>query len=931
MPFVALLLICSEVFTATNSQSLFEQGMKAFESGNYGSSELLFRKIIDNGDDEYREKSWFYLALSIFNQKKYKSAIFEFNRLLLICTSSDLCSESRYWIAESYFKLKKYINAIEEFKRFISTSKNKQMVLAAHVRIGDIYFIQSRYDEAIIEWNKAREKNGEVQKDGGLLLKIGEAHFLNEDYDKVLTLFEPLVHSEKEITITSSARLLIGRVYQIKGNHRKALQAFIKIPGALSREAPYYDVKYFKAISLLQLGDMASARSQLESFILIGERSEWFYHAQYELGKILIRFGDEKRGIELLEEVRTSTSRMDLRSQSALVLSKIFLKRNPEEAIPYLEDSVSLNDPAEQKEVLLLLGNAYIEVKRFEDAERILELVLDTYPYDNDIDEVQFLISRVYLERGDIEKAIAGFEKIKDMNPFSDYTNESYFFLAVAYHKKNRKEAKSSLEKYLALPKSKRRYEAYLLLLEIYSSKGDIREAEKVVRILLNNYSSKEGFAEVLYDFAMSLEDERRERYLKIIVSQYSHSVSAGKILLLWGDVAFKAKDYRNAELYYTRYLQNGKRSKAGSVFLYRIISLYMQEKYKEVISLLAEEKKPEMSSYTAKQLVIWKGRSYYQLGYHEKTYNTFLGLELNDLPLSDIVLLSRCSLQLGDITTARMTAEMLQDDKNLYAEALYYLGEHYLQKNDFDTAKTYLLDVILKCPDSEFVDNAKTSMAELHIKRGSYRDAIQKLMQIKKPDLEDRKNALLIVSYFKTGRWKEAVELTERNLKRLIDSPYGELAFKETLYYYYQEADRKNFKRYSRYLLKYSGNGNYVNFLSGMLYLRLGSYNSAYYFLYRTGQTDSEYRDEALYYLGMISYLQHKNMRLAKNHFNKLIQAGTDNNEFSLRAKIALSIMYKEEGEVELSKRYLSEIINSTDNKLLFIQAKNLFESFGY
>jgi len=131
--------------------------------------------------------------------------------------------------------------------------------------------------------------------------------------------------------------------------------------------------------------------------------------------------------------------------------------------------------------------------------------------------------------------------------------------------------------------------------------------------------------------------------------------------------------------------------------------------------------------------------------------------------------------------------------------------------------------------------------------------------------------------------------------------------------------------------LLKYSGNGNYVNFLSGMLYLRLGSYNSAYYFLYRTGQTDSEYRDEALYYLGMISYLQHKNMRLAKNHFNKLIQAGTDNNEFSLRAKIALSIMYKEEGEVELSKRYLSEIINSTDNKLLFIQAKNLFESFGY
>lgn len=931
LSFAVLFLLFGEVLLATNSQSLFEQGMKAFNSGNYGSSELLFRKIIDNGDDEYREKSWFYLALSIFNQKKYKSAIFEFNRLLLICTSSDLCSESRYWIAESYFKLKKYINAIEEFKRFISTSKNKEMVLAAHVRIGDIYFIQSRYDEAIIEWNKAREKNGEVQKNGSLLLKIGEAHFLNEDYDKVLTLLEALVYSEKDIKLTSSARLLIGRVYQIKGNHWKALQAFRKIPNTLSREAPYYDVKYFKAISLIDLGDIASARSQLESFILIGEQSEWFYHAQYELGKILIRFGDEKRGIELLEEVRSATNKMDLRSQSALVLSKIFLKRNPEEAIPYLEDSVSLNDPAEQKEVLLLLGNAYIEVKRFEDAERILELILDKYPYDNDIDEVQFLISRVYLEKGDIEKAISGFEKLKELNPFSEYINESFYFLAVAYHKKNRKEAKNYLEKYLALPKIERRYEAYLLLLELYTSKGDMREAKKVVRILLSKYSSKEGFAEVLYGFATSLKNEQRERYLKIIVSRYPRSESAGKILLLWGDAAFKAKEYRRAELYYTRYLQNSERSNAGSVFLYRIISLYMQGKYKVVISLLTGQEIPDMSSYTAKQLVIWKGRSYYQLGYHEKAYKTFLSLELNDLPLSDIVILSRCAIELGDIETAQMTAEMLQDDKNLYAEALYYLGEHYLQKNDYDTAKTYLLNVIFESPDSEFVDNAKASMAELHIKRGSYSDAIQKLKEIKKPQLEDKKNALLIVSYFKTGRSKEAVELTRRNLKRLLDSPYGESALKETLYYYYQEVDRKNFKRYSRYLLRYSGNANYVNFLSGMLYFRLSRYNTAYYFLYRTGQTDSEYRDEALYYLGMISYLQHKNPRLAKNHFNKLIRKETDNNEFSVRAKIALSIMYKEEGEIELSKRYLSEIINSTDNKLLFIQAKNLFEYFGY
>ena len=164
---------------------------------------------------------------------------------------------------------------------------------------------------------------------------------------------------------------------------------------------------------------------------------------------------------------------MDLRSKSALVLSKIYLKRNPEEAIPYLEDSVSLNDPAEHKEVLLLLGNAYIEVKRFEDAERILELILDKYPYDNNIDEVQFLISRVYLERGDIEKAIAGFEKIKELNPFSEYIGS----IGSGNEKRRLFTIKSSIEG------------AYPLMARLLSNKVEIANVPIDVRVGAQYYN----------------------------------------------------------------------------------------------------------------------------------------------------------------------------------------------------------------------------------------------------------------------------------------------------------------------------------------------------------------------------------------------------------------------------------------------------------
>ena len=127
--------------------------------------------------------------------------------------------------------------------------------------------------------------------------------------------------------------MIIGRIYQIKGRHRDALKAFYGIPEAMLRESPYCDAQYFKAISSIALGDTYSAKSFLESFLLIGKSSEWYYHGKYQLGDILIRQNNEKEGIELLEEVRNSTRVMALRSRAALILSRIYLKRDPAEAI----------------------------------------------------------------------------------------------------------------------------------------------------------------------------------------------------------------------------------------------------------------------------------------------------------------------------------------------------------------------------------------------------------------------------------------------------------------------------------------------------------------------------------------------------------------------------------------------------------------------
>jgi len=151
---ICFFFICTNGFSASESRNIFNQGVEAFKAGNYASAELLFRKTEENNDD-YRDRAWFFLARTIFQQGKYKAAIFEFNSFLTKCRTENLRLESRFWIGESYFNLNENLKAIEEYNRFLEKAEDADLVITAHDRIATLYLKQQRYEEAIIEWENA--------------------------------------------------------------------------------------------------------------------------------------------------------------------------------------------------------------------------------------------------------------------------------------------------------------------------------------------------------------------------------------------------------------------------------------------------------------------------------------------------------------------------------------------------------------------------------------------------------------------------------------------------------------------------------------------------------------------------------------------------------------------------------------------------------
>lgn len=924
------------LFSAVNSQSLYEQGMEAFKTANYGSSELLFRKIIESDDSsEYKEKAWYYLALSIFNQKNYKASIFEFNRFLLICTKQDLCLEARFWIAESYYYLKDYIRSIEEFKRFISQSKNDSFTVSAHDRIGEIYFLQSRYDEATIEWKEAIAKSANVTQNNQRMIKIGEALFLNESYDDSLNVLESLLSSRSDKLVESKARLFIGKIYQIKNRHRDALKILYGIPESILKEIPFCEAQYLKATSSIALGDDYSAKSYLESFLLIGKNSDYYYDAKYELGNILIKQGNEKAGMEHLLEVKNSTRKMGLRSKAALVLSKIYLKRNPEDAIPYLEDAVSQDDPKEQRNVILLLSRVYVDVKRFEDAERLLNMLANTYQDDRDNDLVQFLIARIALEKKDIAKAVEGFDKIKDINPASSYILESNYYIALAYTLQEQYvKAIDMFKKYLTNPKAEKRYDASVQLLKLYIKVDDIKNSEKMMWSIINNFIKQDGVDSVIFDFAIVMKEKNLNynKYFQMVLNNFPRSESAGKLLVILGDIAFHKKNYYEAEQYYKQYLFVESRPNMQLIFLSRIISLYNLGRYKEIIALFNGTKFLSGDEYISKQLSLWLGRSYYQSGNYEMAYKIMFNRPFSDYDASDLLIIQKCAIEIGDLASALAVPPLLLNKgQELYASSLYAIGMHFKLKKQNDAASDYFLKILAECSGSSYADSARLEMAEINIKNRKFADAIEKLTKIKDIKELDRKNALLIISYFRLGKIKEAIELTQANIKKLLNLPYGEIVVKENLFYYYLNNDLDKFKVYSEYLRKYSGNDPLLSYLSAKLNFEQEQYNNAYYFFYKLVQLESEYKEEALFHLGIISLFKQKNKKLAVSYFQKLAEINNSDNVYVMKAKLNLSILLNESGNIDKSNDVLNDIIIGPENLLIKIQAGNLWNYYGY
>lgn len=929
-----ILLFFNAASYAIESSQLFEQGMEAFRMGNYGSSELIFRKVID-ANDSYKDRAWYYLALSIFYQKQYRSAIFELNRFLLLCTTPDLCSEARYWIAESYYYLNDYIKAIEEYNRFISQSKNKQLIINSYDRIGEIYFNQKRYDEAIIEWKKALNISSKKYEDSNRVIKIGEALFLSERYNEALDLLEPLIYATGDNTIQSKARLLVGRIYQLTGKHWQAIKYFNEIPESMLRVPSFISVQYFKALSYIALGDTYNARLNLKSYILISaDNVQYHYNAKYELGKILLNTRDSDEGMSLLEDVYTNSNDIELRSNASFELAKVYLKNNNnEKAIPYLENAVSINDAESQKYVMMTLTRLYITTARYDDAKRLLDFMLEKYQYEENRDEMLFLVAQVYVMQGNITKALEVYEDIKEINPFSQYLVELDYVKAIdAFKKEQYNDTIDYGNRYLKNQKIENRYEVLILLAESYIKINNAKKTIEVIDQLITRFPRKAGLEEILYELCLVLKEQRInvERYYSFIIKNYTSSITAGKIFIEKGDEAYKKKNYQVAVYFYSQYLATKGRPRERSVLLFYILSLYELKQYTAIIKTLQDSDYLTVDDLTTKLLIKMRGKSFYALKDYPAALSDFMKIPFNDYNKEDFVVIADTAVKSSQPEIAIDILSYVEDDE-YFAVISYSIALYYKLNGNNDLAFDYFTKALLRKPDSSISDDTKINLAQIYFERKEFEKALELAESVQKKELENLRYSIIAIAYFNLGNNDKALTIISAKLNDIVKTEYAEEIIKFLLIYYYNKNDIKNYQTMYGYGIKRNKLITLSNYYYGMIMYKNNNYSQALQFFNTASRYDDEYAHASLYYAGLIYLLIQRNYGIAKKYFDLYFsKAGSTDINF-YNAKVYVSVLLYETGKQDESKDILYEIINSDSNVLAKIKADHLIKQYGF
>ena len=505
----------------------------------------------------------FFDGKDLFAQHKYAASLISFEQFLENRKNGvpDMLQEAEYYIACVAYELRKE-NAQNKLQTYLDNYPYTQFEDRVYMMLGNLAFEVKRYNLALKEYEKINLKHLSKSENIEVSFNQGYANIETNQYSKAKTLFKSLKgkNSKYEISATYYAAYAD---YCLK-NYESALDGFLSIEEKpeFAAFAPYYIVQIYYiqkeydkllpyAEKVLELN--ASNVNNAEVYRILGE---CYYQKN-----------DYERTIQYMKKYIEGSKKV-LRNDMYIMGMSYYKTNGFENAATYLAKVTTVKDSLSQN-AYLHLGNCYVKIDRRNNA-RMAYSSAASMDFDLSIkEEAAFNYTLSTLETTTpFGESITAFESFIADFPNSKYRDNIYENLVTAYmSSKNYVAASISLSKLKNLSPEMRNVKAYILF-QVGTEqfvKGNFEQASEIFTSALGEASESFKNAQVYYwrgesYFRLGNNDKARKDFISFLGKPGAEDMSEYNLVNYnIGYTYFNQKNYKEARPMFYKYIVSEK------------------------------------------------------------------------------------------------------------------------------------------------------------------------------------------------------------------------------------------------------------------------------------------------------------------------------------------------------------------------------------
>jgi tetratricopeptide (TPR) repeat protein len=659
--------------------------------------------------------------------------------LLLSCSSVWAQTSDKYnsiyapfYRAEELFLKEQYAAARKEFHDFTVGFEQKN----------DPYYVKARYYEGLSALELYQNDGVKLLEEFNrnypesiyknlIFFRLGKYFYQKKKYEDVVYWFDQLAASDVEDDDREEFYFKLGYAHFDLNNMVTARSAFHEVKDSPSQYGPP-SLYYYSHIAYL----FSSYQTALDGFEKLRTDPKFSVIAPYYIAQIYYLQGRYQEVTEIAPSLLDSVDVANEKDINLLVGDAYYRVGKYDEAVPYLEKYNEKTKTTRQEDYAL--AYCYFQSNAYENAIKFFDRT--TRVKDTLAQVASYQIGECYLHLKQPAPARSAFEQAASMSFRSDVKEDALYQFAVLSYKLDLNpydEAVIAMERYLnEYPNSLRKNEIYQYLVNCYTTTNNYGKALQS----LDKIGSKDIRLKSVYQiisFNAGVEQYQKANYDEAIrlfglVDKYDIDlVLSGKAKFWSGDASYQKKNYRTAIQQYRTFLTSSgisdTRMKADAYYNIGYANLELRDTLQAIESFKLYTQQSNLINKTKMADAFMRiGDGYYSTRQNEPAVAAYKSAVALKAGAEDQGLFY-LGKTYGYMDKGTDKIRVLSDIVNNYPQSKYVqisiqeIASTYKGQSDYNQALKYYEQIITDYPNSLIVKEAMVEIADIYYKKGDY------------------------------------------------------------------------------------------------------------------------------------------------------------------------------------------------------------------